>query len=175
MKPVARRLAVVGVVVAGVAAEVLVFTLVTQAIGIGLAVLGVLVTGGLGGWLLRREGGRGWRRLRGAAADGRPSGGAAADGLVGLLAGVLLLVPGFLTDLVGVLLVVPPVRSIAAAGVRRFAERRMSPMVAGELFGPWRVRAHQGPRRAGPADEGAAATGAAAETEAIEGEIVDGR
>jgi UPF0716 protein FxsA len=132
---------VTGLVVIGVVvAEVLLFAVVVRAVGVLVTVAVVCASSALGGWLLRREGVRGWRRWRDAVAGGRPSGSVAADGLLGLLAAVLLMVPGFVTDVLGLALLVPPVRRGAGAGARWLAQRQVSSMVAGELFGPRRVR-----------------------------------
>ncbi len=144
------------------AAEIALLILVVQQIGLGLTLLLVLVTSLLGGWLLRREGIRAWQALRRASMDGRPPGAEMSDGLLGLLAGVLLVVPGFLTDAVGLALLVPPVRRGARSGVRRLAERRVPSAVAGDLFGPRRVRVRRGPPP--PPDD---------PTTPIEGEIID--
>src|SRR5438445_6390142 len=101
------------------AAEIALLVLVVQQIGLALTLRRVLATSLLGGWLLRREGIRAWRALRRASMDGRPPGAEVSDGLLGLLGGVLLVVPGFLTDLAGLALLVPPVRRGARRGVRR--------------------------------------------------------
>jgi UPF0716 protein FxsA len=79
-----------------------------------------------GAWLARREGLSAWRRLQLALAEGRMPTVEVADGAMILLAGALLLTPGFLTDVVGVLLLLPPVR----AAVRR----------AGPRLVAWRLR-----------------------------------
>jgi UPF0716 protein FxsA len=87
-------------------------------------VIGVLDTLGLlvlvpvvGAYLVRRQGLATWRRIREQVAYGEVPGTAVIDAFLILLGGVLLLVPGFLTDAIGLLLLVPPVR----AGVRAFA------------------------------------------------------
>lgn len=149
----------IGLLLAGVA-EIVGLMLVARFIGVPLTIGLVLATSVLGGWLLRREGIRAWRALRSASVDGRPLGGEVSDGLLGLLGGILLVVPGFLTDLVGLALLLPPVRRGARVGVRRVAERRVPSAVAGELFGPRRVRVRRGP--APPQDAAP-----------IEGEIID--
>jgi FxsA cytoplasmic membrane protein len=56
-------------------AEVVVFTVAVQVLGIAWTLLLVLATSLAGGWLLRREGMRGWRRFRAAVEQGRPPGG----------------------------------------------------------------------------------------------------
>jgi UPF0716 protein FxsA len=76
---------------------------------------------------------------------GRPPGPEVSRGLLGLLSGLLLVLPGFLTDLVGVVLLAPPVRRIAGRTVQRVAERRMPSGLAGDVFGPRRVRVRRGP------------------------------
>src|SRR5262249_30941779 len=117
----------------------------------------------LGSGSLRREGTRAWQALRAAANAGQPVGQQASDGAVGLLSALLLVLPGFLTDAVGLALRLPVARRAAGAGVRGLAERRVNPALAGDLFGPRRVRVRRGTPP--PAqDDGAP----------IEGEIVDG-
>jgi UPF0716 protein FxsA len=155
----------IGLLLAG-AAEIALLVLVARFIGVPLTIVLVLATSLLGGWLLRREGIRAWRALRKASLEGRPPGSEVSDGLLGLLGGVLLLVPGFLTDLVGLALLLPPVRRGARVGVRRAAERRVPSAVAGDLFGPRRVRVRRGPPRSDdtpPTDDATP----------IEGEILD--
>src|SRR6266508_79198 len=105
------------VVVAAV--EIAVFVAVVKLVGLAWALLLVIATTVVGGWLLGREGGRGWRRFRAAVAEGRPPGREATDGLLGLVGALLLIVPGFLTDIAGLLLLAPPTRAFARAGVRR--------------------------------------------------------
>lgn len=124
--------------------ELAVFVGVGRALGFGVAVLLVFAASLLGLVLLRREGMRAWRGFRSAAAAGQPPGGQVTDGLVGLAGALLLAVPGLVSGLIGLLLLVPPVRRLARAGVRRATERRVSSMVAGDLFGPRTVRVRQG-------------------------------
>lgn len=167
-----RRLGLVGLGLVAVAVvEIVVLVFVAQHIGMGLTLLLLLATTLFGGWLLRREGSRAWRRFRLAADAGRPPGGEASRGLVGLLAALLLVVPGLLTDLVGLALLVPPVRAGAVRLVQRGAERRLSPTAAGDLFGPRKVRVRdttpsRAPRAGAPGGDGDADA-------VIEGEIVD--
>ncbi len=101
--------------------EVFVFAQVAEAIGLANT-LGLLIAISLVGvWVVRREGWKVWQRMNQQLAQGRlPQGDAVGGGLV-LLAGVLLVIPGFVTDVLGILLLLPPTRALA----RRMAQRRM--------------------------------------------------
>ncbi|BCB76052.1 hypothetical protein GCM10022251_56310 [Phytohabitans flavus] len=138
-------------------AEIVVFVLVGGWIGYGWALLAVLAASFFGMMLLRREGMRAWRGFIAAANAGQHPGERVIDGIVGLGAGILLSVPGFVTALAGLVLLTPPARSVARRGVQRWTERRVSSAVAGDLFGPRKVKVHRG----APETDGA-----------IEGEIV---
>jgi UPF0716 protein FxsA len=80
---------------------------------------------------------------------------------------VLLAVPGFVSGLLGALLLAPPLRAAARRGLEGWAVRRVPAGVAGDLFGPRRVRVRQG--RADPAPPPPAD---GRPQPAIEGEIV---
>ena len=124
-------------------AEILVFVAVAHAIG-GWAVL-LLVGSCLAGlMLLRREGIRGWRAFQGALRSGHPPGPEVSNSLVGLGGALLLALPGFLTGVAGLVLLLPPGRTLARRAVERFTERRMGSAVTGDLFGPRRVRSQRG-------------------------------
>jgi len=159
-------------------AEIAVFVAVTHAIGGLWAVLLLLASSIAGMLLLRREGIRGWRAFRAAAESGRPPGGQVSNSLVGLLGALLLAVPGFVTAVAGLLLLLPGIRGLARGGIERATARRVSAVVAGDLFGPRRVRV----RRGDPVDVADVVDvaeppvrvepGAAIEGEVVEGEIV---
>jgi UPF0716 protein FxsA len=170
-----RRLALlpIGLLVLAFA-EIAVFAAVVHAIGAGWAVLLLAATSILGLALLRREGVRGWRSFRAAAQAGRPPGRQVSDSLVGLLGALLLAVPGFLSAVAGLLLIVPPGRGLARRAVERATERQVSAAVAGDLFGPRRVRVRPGAPTDGPVvtpDEPASRPGPA---EIVDGEVVEG-
>lgn len=74
----------------------------------------------VGAWVTRRAGLGAGRRIRLAAAEGKTPSAELADGALILAAGVLLVVPGFVSGVLGAALLVPPVR----AGVRLLAMRR---------------------------------------------------
>ena len=157
--PRALRLAP-ALMLATAALEMIVFVLVARLTGFGWAFLLVLLASLAGLLLLRREGVRAWRRFRTATDTGVPPGARATDGVVGLAGTVLLAIPGLVTGLIGLLLVLPPGRPVARRWLTVWAERRLPSAAAGDLFGPRRVRVRRGPPQ--PPDD-----------TTIEGEIVE--
>jgi UPF0716 protein FxsA len=65
-----------------------------------------------GVWVLRRQGASVWRRANAEMAAGRTPTGPLLDGVLVLLGGTLLVVPGFVTGVVGIVLLLPPVRAL---------------------------------------------------------------
>lgn len=119
--------------------ELVALVLVANWVGFGWALLLLLGTSILGVALLRVEGLRAWQELRTAAADGRfpqdepesveASSARMADTGARILSGVLLTFPGFVTDLIGLVLLIPPIRRgvgrrLAASAFRTFPARR---------------------------------------------------
>ena len=87
-------------------------------------ILGLIAGSVAGAWLVKREGIGVLRRAREQVQAGRVPGSELVDGVLILFAGALLLTPGFLTDLIGILLLVPPVRAVLrAAASARLAQR----------------------------------------------------
>jgi UPF0716 protein FxsA len=165
----------VGAAVVAALVEIAVFIAVVKLIGLAWALLLLVATSVLGGWLVGRVGTRSWRRFRAAVADGRPPGGEVSHGLTGLIGALLLTLPGFVTDLLGALLLVPPVRALARDRIERGAQRWMSPAAAGDLFGPRRVKVKVRRGRAPTQPPAPAPERGTGPPPALEGEIVDDR
>jgi UPF0716 protein FxsA len=105
-------------------AELAVILQVGQLIGPWYTILLLLAVSAAGAWLVKREGLGVIRRFRRQLDAGAIPGKELADGVLILFAGALLLTPGFITDCIGLLLLVPPVRAVIRASVlRRFAVR----------------------------------------------------
>jgi UPF0716 protein FxsA len=162
------------------AVEIAVVIAVGHAIGWGWTLLLLLSTSLLGGWLLQREGGRAWRAFREDVSTGRPPGNTATDGVLVLAGGVFMLVPGFVSDAVGLFLLLPVTRPVARIFVQHSLASRLGPSTVSTLFGPRRVRARTGQPTApgpgpgpepGPAAPGERPTGSPGDP--IEGEIID--
>ena len=87
---------------------------------LGLVVLSVFV----GSAILRTQGAQALRRLQAAVASDRDPSEPLAHGVLIAAAGVLLMLPGFFTDAIGLLLLLPPVRSaLIRAASRRVRSR----------------------------------------------------
>lgn len=155
--------------------ELLVLMAVGEWIGPGLTILLMLATSVLGVWLLRREGARSWRAFRASLLEQRPPGPAATEGLLVLIGGVLMVLPGLVTDLVGALLVLPPTRRLVAGWAQSSLARRLTPSAATSLFGPRTVRVRTGaPHQASPSEPTSGGT-TGSPADPIEGEIIDPR
>jgi UPF0716 protein FxsA len=112
-------------------AELAVIVVVGKAFGF-LATFALLLGFSLlGAWLARRAGWAAWRRFQVALAQGRVPTAEVADGAMVLLAGALLLTPGFITDMVGLLLLLPQTRALARRRVPALARRRRERRAAG--------------------------------------------
>jgi UPF0716 protein FxsA len=83
------------------------------------ALVFIVVTGIAGAWLLRVQGVRTWRTIQNELAGGRMPAEALWDAAMLLVAGALLLTPGVLTDLTGVLLLFPPCRRLVRVWLLR--------------------------------------------------------
>jgi UPF0716 protein FxsA len=112
--------------------EIALFVTVGSAIGLWATLAVVIGTGILGVWLIRREGQQAGARLRQAMAARRDPGAGLAETVLGLGSGVLLILPGFLTDALGVLLLIPAVRRAAAAALARRANSGRAVWTEGE-------------------------------------------
>jgi UPF0716 protein FxsA len=104
--------------------ELYVIIQVAHVIGGLQAILLLLAVSIVGGWLMKREGLAVWRQARARVDAGSVPGRELVDGVLVLFAGALLLTPGFVTDAVGILLLLPPVRAAIRGGAVRALERR---------------------------------------------------
>jgi UPF0716 protein FxsA len=106
-------------------AELFVAIKVAGAIGVLLTVILLLAGWPIGIWLAKAEGRAAWRRLSDAVAAGRPPGREVIDGALVLTGGVFLIVPGFISDVLGLLLLLAPTRSVARGAITRNFQSRL--------------------------------------------------
>lgn len=95
-----------------VVAEVAVLVLAVRWVGGWVTFLLMVTTGLLGWWLIRKEGLRVYGVMRDAVRDGRVPDREVGDTRVIMAAGLLLVLPGFLSDLAGLVILAPPLRPL---------------------------------------------------------------
>jgi UPF0716 protein FxsA len=100
-------------------AELFVAIQVAHMVGVRDTVLLLIVSWPIGIWAMRSQGRAVWRRLTDAVAAGRPPAQEVLDGGLVLMGGLLLIVPGFIGEFFGALLLIPPTRAV----VRRLLVR----------------------------------------------------
>ena len=116
-------------------AELAVLIQVGQEIGVGWTVAILIADAILGSILMRAQGRAAWRRFNEALNAGRVPAREVVDGGLVMFGGLLMLTPGFITDILGLLLLVPPTRAIA----RKVLQRRIAERMVVSMTGP-RVR-----------------------------------
>ena len=146
----------------GALAEVVVYVLVASWIGLGWTILATLATSALGALLLARQGRAALGELRLRAQERRAPGRALGDAGLVALGGVLMLLPGFLVDLLGLLCLLPFTRALPRALLGRVLLRNLPD----RLRGPVHVRSVR-TETVGPADPFRAGPA----TRVIEGEV----
>ena len=113
-------------------AELAVMIWVGQWLGVWETIALLLMVSFVGAWIVKRQGAGAWRRIRDDLGVGRIPTAAILDGALLLTAGVLFLVPGFLTDLAAIVLLLPPTRAL----VRGSVGRRVSVSASVGGYGP---------------------------------------
>ncbi|MDT9025235.1 MULTISPECIES: FxsA family protein [Rossellomorea] len=94
------------------ALEIGLLVLSGQAFGLIPTVLLIITTGILGAYLAKKQGMEALRKAQQDMQYGQLPGDAIIDGLCILVGGVVLLTPGFITDAIGFLLLLPPTRKM---------------------------------------------------------------
>ena len=123
------------VFVVGPLVELYVIVQVGQSIGVLPTIALLLGVSILGGWLVKREGIKAWRAFVTATQQHRVPAREVADGALILFAGALLLTPGFVTDALGLFLLLPPTRALVRkAFVGAVASRFVVVDVAREAY-----------------------------------------
>ncbi len=127
--------------------ELFVIIEVGQAIGVWPTIALLLLDSILGAMLLRSQGRAVWRRFNEALAAGRVPHREVFDGAMVIFGGALLLTPGFVTDIFGLLLLIPPSRAV----IRRFLNRLfLGRLMLGSRVAYWGYGRYQDRRGAQP-------------------------
>lgn len=122
--------------------EIYVLIQIGQAIGVVPTLLILVADAVLGTWLFRRQGRKTWQAFRQALVERRLPAAEVADGALVIFGGALLLTPGFVTDVLGVLCLLPPTRAVLKRALTGLAARRLLGGPGDDLRrssgGPWR-------------------------------------
>jgi UPF0716 protein FxsA len=113
--------------------ELFIFLVLGQRIGIGATFAIILLTGFLGAYLAKSQGLKALARYQESLAQGRLPHEAIIDSLLILVAGVLLLTPGFLTDGIGFALLAPSIRDVIRGRLEKSIKERIT--VVGQDMG----------------------------------------
>jgi UPF0716 protein FxsA len=129
-------------------AELAIIIQVGQLIGVWWTIALLIVDSVLGAALMRSQGRAAWLRFNAALAEGRVPGREVMDGALVILGGALLVTPGFLSDVLGLVLLLPPTRAIVRRVLlRRFAGRVVAGATSGAQARMFGFGARPGPRR----------------------------
>ena len=119
-------LALIALFIAVPLAELYVILKVGDAIGAVWTILILAADSVLGSVLLKSQGRSVWRRFNDAFGTGRMPHREVVDGVLVIFGGALLITPGFLTDILGLALLIPPTRAV----IRRFVMARLGQRIA---------------------------------------------
>ena len=119
-------LALIAVFIVLPLAELYVILQVGDAIGAVWTILLLAADSLLGALLLRSQGRSVWRRFNSALAEGKMPHREVMDGVLVIFGGAFLITPGFITDVIGLLLLVPPTRALIRSRVVRRLGRRVT-------------------------------------------------
>ena len=111
--------------------ELYLLYLLAEASSWEVTLLVVLGTGMLGAGLARWQGLKTLQRIQAESAAGRVPTGPMVDGVLILVAGIVLVTPGVLTDMVGLLLLIPPVRGLLRGYLTQWFKRHLVVMPTG--------------------------------------------
>jgi UPF0716 protein FxsA len=137
--------------------EIYVIIKVGQVIGPWWTILLLIADSLLGSWLIKREGSRAWEALRTALAEGRMPSRELADGALILVGGTLMLSPGFVLDVLGLLFILPFTRPAGRRLLAGIVSRRLT------QASPFGFGTAPGTRRRPDADQGPV----------VRGEVID--
>ncbi|QIK73491.1 FxsA family protein [Propioniciclava coleopterorum] len=99
-------------------AEIALLAWIAQGIGVGWTLLLLLAGGVVGGLIWRHEGSKAWASLRDAQAHPDEASARMSDAALVLTGGLLFLLPGILSDVVGLMFIIPATRPLARRGVK---------------------------------------------------------
>ena len=137
--------------------ELYVIIKVGGAIGIGPTIALLLIDSLLGAFLLRHQGRSAWVAFNRAMAESRLPAKEVLDGVLIIFGGALLLTPGFITDILGLALLIPPTRAIIRTFLKWLGISRLSWGPRAAVWGYGRMQKDRGTRQEHRAANGGSA------------------
>ncbi|RUL56419.1 MULTISPECIES: FxsA family protein [Lysinibacillus] len=113
-------------VIATVLIEIAVFIVVGKNIGVFNTLLLILFTSVIGIWVAKKQGVQSVQNMRNSMAESNPPGPAMIDTFLIFVGGILLVLPGFLTDLLGFMLVIPFTRKLFKPAIYQWLRKKMN-------------------------------------------------
>lgn len=121
--------AILGLLLMGVI-EISVIVAVSNALSWEVALLALVIAGAVGAWVVKREGTATWRRVMSGVRAGQMPTSSVLDGCLVIVAGFLLLLPGFVTDVMALALALPPVRKLVRVRATDHFQKRIAAQVS---------------------------------------------
>jgi UPF0716 protein FxsA len=115
-----------------------IFQVVGPALGAPLTIALLAADSLAGAWLMKSQGRAVWRRFNETMAAGKIPHREIVDGVLVIFGGAFLITPGFITDILGFLLLIPPTRSLFRRSLQRRLERRSATVVRDAAAGRYR-------------------------------------
>ncbi|MGI8458002.1 MAG: FxsA family protein [Propionibacteriaceae bacterium] len=134
-------------------AEIWLLVQVSHEIGFGWTLLVLIAEVVLGGWLMLREGAKAWATLSKAYGTGRLPSGELANAALVLVGGGLVLLPGFLSDVLGLIVLLPFTRPLARRALGFLIARRVAAMGLDPRNAPSRSQVIEGETVADPSPD----------------------
>lgn len=99
---------------------------ISKRLGVMDTIALVVITGFTGAWLARSQGLQIFRHIQSELQQGKMPSDALIEGLLLLIAGIVLITPGLLTDCAGILLLIPPTRKLLLQYVKKRFQQQYS-------------------------------------------------
>ncbi|MFC7684389.1 FxsA family protein [Ureibacillus sp. GCM10028918] len=115
----------IGTFIATILIEIAIFIVVGKALGVFSTLVLIVLTSVIGILVAKKQGIQSFRNLQTSLSEGNPPGVAIIDTFLIFVGGILLVTPGFLTDLVGLTLIIPFTRKLYKPAIYYWLRKKM--------------------------------------------------
>ncbi len=116
---------IIGVFIAAILVEIALFIVVGKVLGVFNTLLFIILTSVIGILIAKKQGIQSVRNLQNSLSEGNPPGVAIIDTFLIFIGGVLLVAPGFLTDLLGFTLIIPFTRKLYKPAIYYWLKKKL--------------------------------------------------